>query len=57
MVAEMEASADLVLKSESIYIDTVSYTHLDVYKRQEYSSQEAKIKTLVAAINDENLSN
>ena len=29
----------------------------DVYKRQEYASQEAKIKTLVAAINDENLSN
>ena len=33
--------------------------HLEVVKKvnEEYSSQEAKIKTLVAAINDENLSN
>lgn len=34
-------------------------THQEVVKKvnEEYSSQEAKIKTLVAAINDENLSN
>ena len=33
--------------------------HQEVVKKvnEEYSSQEAKIKTLVAAINDENLSN
>ena len=57
LVAAGVAIYQLAKKTEQA--STAMKAHQEVVKKvnEEYSSQEAKIKTLVAAINDENLSN